>query len=108
MFWFVLWAVLVVGTLVGGFFLARHVLRSGKALTAELGEAGAVADRLQQRVAELTDQAQAAHPVRPVNLGDRAAAQALRAEATQVMAGRTARRDARREATFRRWLSLSR
>lgn len=108
MLWWILWTVLVVGTVVGGFFLVRHVVRSAKALGAELARATEVAERLEERVAELTEAAAAAHPVEPVNVDDPERAQRGRAAAREVMDRRRARRDERREATYRRWLSFSR
>jgi len=106
--WWILWTVLVVGTVVGGFFLVRHVVRSAKALGAELARASEVAQRLEERVAELSEVAAAAHPVEPVNVDDPERAHRVRAAAREVMDQRRARRDARREATYRRWLSFSR
>lgn len=106
--WWILWTVLVVGTGVGGFFLARHLIRSAKALGAELVRASEAAGRLEERVAELTEIAAAAHPIEPVNVDDPERAHRARAAAREVMDRRRARRDARREATFRRWLSFSR
>jgi hypothetical protein len=106
--WFVLWSVLVVGTVLGGFFLLRHVYRSGKTLVAELGRAAEVFERLEERTAELAAAAEAAHPVEPVTIDDPERARRIWAAAAEVKAGRRARRDARREATYRRWLSFSR
>jgi hypothetical protein len=106
--WWILWTVLVLGAVVGGFFLVRHVYRSGKAMAAAAGRAAEVADRLEERIAELTEAAAAAHPVEPVNVDDPERARRVRAAAREGMDRRRARRDARREATYRRWLSFSR
>ncbi|MCV2394613.1 hypothetical protein OEB99_09870 [Actinotalea sp. M2MS4P-6] len=108
MLWFTVWTVLVVGTVVGGFFLGRRLFRSGRALMTELERAQEVAERLEARTAELADTVAAANPVDPVNLDDVERARAKRAAAAEVMAQRAARRAARREATFRRWQSFSR
>lgn len=108
MLWWILWIVLVVGTAVGWFFLVRHVVRSAKALRAAVSRASDVARRLEQQVAELNEVMAAAHPVEPVNLDDPERAQRQRAAAREGMDRRRDRRDARREATYRRWLSFSR
>lgn len=108
MLWWILWTVLVVGAVVVGFLLVRHVYRSGKAVAAEFARAAEVAGRLEERVAELTEVVAAAHPVGPANVDDPARAHQVRAAAREVMDRRRARRDARREATYRRWLSFSR
>lgn len=53
--WFALWSVLVVGTLVGAFFLGRRLWRSLVALGRELARAGEVSAELADRAAELAD-----------------------------------------------------
>lgn len=108
MLWFTVWSVLVLGTVVGAFFLLRHVYRSGKALLVAVGRAGELLDRLSDRVDELAEVVAAARPVAPVDLRDPAAARARRAAAAEATARRRARRDDRRAATYRRWRSFSR
>ncbi|MDO8107752.1 hypothetical protein Q6348_11145 [Isoptericola sp. b441] len=103
-----LWVVLVVATLVGGYFLVRHLIRSGKALLAEVHRATEALERLQERAEQLAAAAEAAHPVEPVTIEDPARAHRLWDAARARHEDRRARRDARREATFRRWLSFSR
>jgi len=104
----VLWTVLVVGTAVGAFFLVRDVWRKGKALLAELDRASEVLDRLERTRTELEATLVDAHPVAPVAVGAPEVARAQRAAAAEVTAARVARRQARRRATYSRWLSLSR
>lgn len=107
MLWFSVWLVLVVGTLVGAFFLGRYVYRSGRALLAEAGRAGELVGDLAERVSEL-EAAEPEHPVRPTPPGDRDGARLRWAEAGQVRAARRERRRRRYQATYQRWRSLSR
>ena len=64
MLWFSVWTLLVIGTLVGAFFLGGHVYRSGRALITEAGRAAELAAVLADRVTELetTAQERPAHP----------------------------------------------
>lgn len=108
MLWFTVWSVLVVGTVVGAFLLLRHLYRSGKALLVEVDRAAELLDTLSTRADELADVVAAAHPVAPVDLRDPTGARARHAQAAEATARRRARRDERRAATYRRWLSFSR
>ena len=110
MLWFSVWTLLVIGTLVGAFFLGRHVYRSGRALITEAGRAAELAAVLADRVTELetTAQERPAHPVRPVGLDDRPEAQARWAQAGVVREARRSRRRERFRATYEKWRSLSR
>ncbi|MBX9247162.1 hypothetical protein ICW40_20425, partial [Actinotalea ferrariae] len=74
MLWFSVWTLLVVGTLVGAFFLLRRLYRSGKALVVELGRAS---DVLAQ-VAERAEQLEGLTTPAPVDLHDVGAARARR------------------------------
>ena len=107
MLWFWIWTSLVVGTLVGAFFLGRHVYRSGKALIVEAGRAGEIVGALAERVSELEERAPE-HPVRPVDLADREAARRGWDEAGTVRAARRLRRRLRYQRTYQRWRSFSR
>jgi hypothetical protein len=60
MVWWVVWSVLVVGTLVGAFLLGRTLWRKFRALVAELHEASEVLGRLAEHASTLADQAQEA------------------------------------------------
>lgn len=60
MVWVVVWSVLVVGTLVGAFFLGRDLWRRFRALVAELHEASAVLGQLAEHATTLAEQAQEA------------------------------------------------
>ncbi|QTE27834.1 hypothetical protein [Pengzhenrongella sicca] len=62
MLWFTIWTLLVLGTLAGGFFLGRDLWRKGKALLAELGRAGELAEALSARADELAELAQTPAP----------------------------------------------
>lgn len=96
-----LWSVLIVGTLVGAFFLFRDLYRRGKRLLAELERATEVFEALDpDREVPVTT------PV-PVDF-DLAVARARRAEAAEVTARRRARREERRRATRERWRELFR
>lgn len=107
MLWFWVWTLLIIGTLVGAFFLGRHVFRSGKALLAEVGRAGEQLGALGQRVSELEASAPQ-HPVRPVDLADRTAARRGWDEVGEVRAERRRRRRLRYRRTYERWRSFSR
>lgn len=108
MLWFTVWTVLVVGTLVGAFFLGRYLYRSGRALLAELGRAADVVAAVAERAEELGEAAQARAALAPVNLTDPEPARARRAVATIATERRRAARAARHEDAYRRWRAFSR
>lgn len=108
MLWFTVWTVLVVGSLVGAFFLLRHLYRSGKALAVELGHASDAMAEVADRTAELTEEAQARTVLAPVELSDPEPARRRRAETLAAKARRQEARAARHEETYRRWRALSR
>lgn len=108
MLWFTVWTVLVVGSLVGAFFLLRHLYRSGKALAVELGRASDVVAEVADRTAELTAAAEARAVLAPVELSDPEPARLRRAETLAVKARRREARAERHEETYRRWRALSR
>ncbi|KLN34234.1 hypothetical protein ACFVSK_08575 [Cellulosimicrobium cellulans] len=60
--WFWVWTLLVVGTLVGAFFLARRLWRSVKGLGRELSRASQVAADLSARADELSRALEEAQP----------------------------------------------
>ena len=60
--WFWVWTLLVVGTLVGAFFLARHLWRSVKGLGRELSRASQVAADMSARADELSRALEEAQP----------------------------------------------
>lgn len=108
MLWFTVWTVLVVGTLVGAFFLLRHLYRSGKALAVELGRASEAMAEVADRTAELTAEAEARAVPAPVDLSDPEPARRRRDETLAVKARRREARALRHEETYRRWRALSR
>ena len=107
MLWVTVWTLLVLGTLLGAFFLGRHLYRSGRALIAELGVAGERLGALAERIAVLED-AEPEHPVRPARIDDLAAARSRWDEAGAVRAARRLRRRLRYQRTYERWRSFSR
>jgi hypothetical protein len=60
--WFWVWTLLVVGTLVGAFFLARRLWRSVKGLGRELSRASRVAADMSARADELSRAVEEAQP----------------------------------------------
>jgi hypothetical protein len=58
--WFWVWTLLIVGSLVGAFFLARYLWRSAKGLMEELGRASARLAESSERLQELSDRAREA------------------------------------------------
>lgn len=108
MLWFTVWTVLVVGTLVGAFFLLRRVYRQGRDLVVELERAADVMGQVLDRAEELTEAASAQHPLAPVDLSDPAPARARREAALVARARRRAARAERDERTYARWRAFSR
>lgn len=114
MLWFTVWAVLVVGTLIGAFLVLRSLYRKAKALLEELTRAaettGALADRAEE-LAERLEQARAEQLAREraereADPWRTAAAHARRAELSMQRDARRAARQARHEETYRRWRAL--
>jgi hypothetical protein len=102
--WFTIWSVLVVGTLVGAFFLGRDLWRKAKALLRQMSESSQVMDRFARRTDELTAAAAAAQPSTaptlfddPVVLHERV--EDLRAERAE----RRVLRRTRNKVTWDRW-----
>jgi biopolymer transport protein ExbB/TolQ len=60
MVWVVVWVVLVLGTLVGAFFLGRDLWRRARALVRELERASQVLGELAEHASTLAEQAQEA------------------------------------------------
>ncbi|UZN05203.1 hypothetical protein [Cellulomonas sp. S1-8] len=69
MLWFIIWTVLVLGTLAGAYVVGRRLWRSAVALGHELGRASDVAAQLTARAAELEEQARTARQDEPPALG---------------------------------------
>lgn len=113
MVWWVVWTVLVLGTLVGAFFLGRSLWRRGRALVAELERASDVLGELAQHATTIAEQAQeaerAARAAREaVLLPD---ADASRDRWARLRAEAAERREARRERdreTRRTWRAYTR
>jgi len=101
MLWFSVWAVLVVGTLVGAFFLGRRLWRSGVALATELARAAATAQQLADKVDELQRTA-AARDTGPTLLAD---VDTVRRHYDDVRAAARARRGERAARHRRTWAS---
>lgn len=107
MLWLSVWALLVLGTLTGAFFLLRSVHRKARALLDEVERATEVLARLAERVEELSAEGVGAAPA-PVDLLDPEPARARLADARARQMLRRVRRSERHEAAFRRWESFSR
>ncbi|MFI2752021.1 hypothetical protein ACGIF2_01125 [Cellulomonas sp. P22] len=108
MLWFIVWTVLVVGTLVGAFFLGRDLWRKATALLAELGRAADVLGQLADRAAELSAAAAAGPALRPQVFDDPAEHHEELARLRRERAERAVRRAARHEQTYARWRAYSR
>ncbi|MGV8977485.1 MAG: hypothetical protein ACOH17_05525 [Cellulomonas sp.] len=107
MLWFAVWTTLVVGTLVGAFFLGRDLWRKVTALLSELGRAADALARLDDATT------QAAGPdgdasTRAQLFDDRAALRARMDELRSDRRERALRRAERHEVTFARWRAVSR
>ncbi|QAY62662.1 hypothetical protein ET495_04625 [Xylanimonas allomyrinae] len=102
--WWLVWGVLVVGTLVGAFFLGRDLWRKAVALGGALGEASRALGDASARIGDAVEDA-AAHPVDTsptlfddmTSLHDRVVAQ------REARALRAAERRERQLATVRGW-----
>lgn len=105
MLWFTVWSLLVIGTLVGAFFLVREVYRSAKAFLVELERLTDVLDRIAERSEALT--ATATTPA-PVDLLDPEPARARLADARLATLRRRARKADRHAETYHRWQSFTR
>ncbi|MBD8077811.1 hypothetical protein [Cellulosimicrobium arenosum] len=102
--WFWVWTLLVVGTLVGAFFLGRRLWRSLKALGRELSRASQVASELGARVDELSrQQAESAPSTGPTLFDDPEVLQARVAALRGERAERRVVRRRRDEKVWARW-----
>ncbi|WP_169165434.1 hypothetical protein [Cellulomonas taurus] len=111
MIWWLLWAVLVIGTLVGAFFLGRSLWRKGRALLVELDRAATVLGELAEttgRLAEEAREAERAALAAAQALPTRESARAQWAANRKRIEGRKAARAIRDAATRERWRDLSR
>lgn len=102
MIWWLVWTVLVVGTLVGAFFLARDLWRRAVALGAELGRASDAAARLSEQVAELSEVSRRVSVVHPL-LATEDDTTGWRLGLAVRRAARDARRAAAHAAAHERW-----
>jgi hypothetical protein len=102
--WWAIWSVLVVGALVGAFFLGRALWRQGLALARAAGEASHAVGQASARIADAVERAQANPPDTSPTLFDDPTV--LRERVTERRQARAARADARRDrwwATARGW-----
>jgi hypothetical protein len=104
--WFWVWALLIVGSLVGAFFLARSLWRSARGLLEELGRASQrfaeSADRLQEAADRAREAASTQH-VGP-SLFDDVTIHYQRVHAQRVArAERKEARRARHVSTWQKW-----
>ncbi|MFI6427699.1 hypothetical protein [Promicromonospora sp. NPDC050880] len=104
--WFWVWALLIAGSLVGAFFLARSLWRSAKGLLEELGRASARFAESADRLQEAADQAREAASTQHAgpSLFDDVTIHYQRVNAQRAARGerREARR-ARHVATWQKW-----
>ena len=105
MLWFTFLSVLVVGTLVGAFFLGRNLYRAARDLLAELERMTDALDTLAERSEALA--ASATTPA-PVDLMDPEPVRARLVEARLARLRRRARKADRHAETYRSWQALSR
>ncbi len=103
--WFLIWTVLILGTVLGAFLLGRSLYRSGKAFVAELDRAAEAAEALADRAVELDGMA--TQPAQVV-LDDLEPARLRMAEARLRRLARRARRDERRARAYERWQAFVR
>ncbi|MCB7137510.1 hypothetical protein [Cellulosimicrobium marinum] len=102
--WFWVWALLVVGTVVGAFFLARRLWRSVRELGRELGRASQVAADLGAKADELARRIESEQPSTAPTLFDDP--DVLHERVAALRAERVDRRAARRrrdEQVWARW-----
>jgi len=107
MLWFAVWTVLVVGTLLGAFFLGRDLWRKGAALLSELGHAGDALGRLGDATAQSAG-ADSVPPIRAQLFDDRTALRARVDELRTERRERALRRAERHVATYAHWRAYSR
>ncbi|HUX71080.1 MAG TPA: hypothetical protein VMV41_11255 [Cellulomonadaceae bacterium] len=109
MLWFTVWTVLVIGTLVGAYFLGRDLWRKARALLDELGRASQVFDEMSARAAALADVAAALEAVRAARdpFADPVAARRTRATVHRRRARRRSAREEGRRETAESWRRLT-
>lgn len=111
MIWWLLWTVLVLGTLVGAFFLGRDLWRKGRALVAELDHAAQVMGELADATGRLAEQAREAERAALAAAEALPSKESARAQWRANQARREGRREERRvrdAATRERWRDMSR
>lgn len=104
--WFWMWTLLIVGTLVGAFFLARSLWRSARGLLEELGRASARIGESSDRLQELSDRAREAASTQHAgpSLFDDVTIHYQRVNAQRTArAGRKEARRARHVVTWQKW-----
>ncbi|WP_425953655.1 hypothetical protein [Xylanimonas sp. McL0601] len=102
--WWLLWGVLVLGTLVGAFFLGRDLWRKGVAFLRAAGEASERLAVASARIGDAVEQAQANAPdTGPTLFDDPTTLYARVAAQRAARAGRAAARRERQWATARGW-----
>ncbi|CAN5283992.1 hypothetical protein BH11ACT1_BH11ACT1_25450 [soil metagenome] len=107
MLWFAVWTVLVVGTVVGAFFLGRDLWRKAAALLTELGRAADALGRLGDGTTQ-SPGVDGVPPIRAQLFDDRDALRARVDELRRARRERALRRSERHVATFARWRAYSR
>lgn len=103
--WWLVWTLLVLGTLVGAFFLGRSLWRRAVALGREVARASEQTARLGELADEYAAAARERNPVPPVALGREPAE--LRVRLAGVRAGRDRRRQERAARHREAWAGWS-
>ena len=102
--WVIVWPVLVVAALAGGFLLGRDLWRRGKSLARAAARAAEASARFTQDADALADEAAGRHPVPPVALlRDRTELRADLEAARQARDRRLDERHARLRRVMARW-----
>ena len=102
--WWLIWGVLVVGSLVGAFFLLRDLWRKATTFLRALSEAGEVFGAASARIAQAVEQAQADAPgTGPVIFEDPVVLRERVTDLRRAKAARAAARHERRLVTARGW-----
>jgi len=102
--WGWIWAGLVVGALVGAFFLGRHLWRAGMRTLREASRAGEVLGSAAERISAAVAQAEAQRAdTSPTLFDDPVVVRARVAGRRRLKAERAAARRGRQADTWRRW-----
>lgn len=108
MLWFIVWTLLVLGTLAGAFVLGRSLWRKVQELGAAAAEASDVLGRLADQADALADVAGQREPARAQLFDDTHVLRERLAELRREAAGRRTVRRLQHQETYARWRAYSR